>query len=356
MPKPVILIGQGCRDADVKKLSYLNVPILTSWQAIDLLDSDNNFNFGRPGIYGQRCANRILSEADEIISIGCRLSIWTVGYDFTHQNLTQVDIDEREAKSWAKFVRMDAKDYIEQMRPFKRNMEWNEACFAWRKQFPWIEKAHNDKDGYINSYRFMNEINGLLKPDAVIVTDVGGYACSAQQVLRLTPPQRILSSGGLGEMGCGIPGAIGASFSLGMKEVICFVGDGSAMINLQELQTIAHHQLPIKIFVFNNGGYLMIRKTQDLILDGRHYGVDSSSGLSVPDFRRVAAAFGIASTEIRNWDDYHRVMPYVLGETAPVLCEVFMHPDQPIVPKLNPIKREDGTLGTPNFAQLSPIL
>ncbi|HEY6020402.1 MAG TPA: thiamine pyrophosphate-dependent enzyme, partial [Candidatus Paceibacterota bacterium] len=297
-----------------------------------------------------------LAEADLVLSIGCRLSIWTVGYDFHHPNLIMVDIDPKDAKYPCKFVECNAVDYIDKASPFEFDPQWINQCNSWRNQYPWVEDSHEDKDGYINTYRFFHELNKSLKHDAVIVTDVGGYACSAQQVLRLTPPQRIMSSGGLGEMGCGIPGAIGASFANQKGEVMCFVGDGSAMINLQELQTIAHHQLPIKIFVFNNGGYLMIRKTQDTILEGRHYGVSADNGLSVPDFRRIATAFGIASVEIGSWEDYSRVMPYVLGETCPVLCEVRMHPEQPIVPKLNPIRLEDGTLGTPRFDQLSPVL
>ncbi len=356
MSKPVILVGQGCRGVEWEKLVALNAPILTSWQAIDILPSDHPMNFGRPGIYGQRCANKILSECDLLISIGCRMSIWTVGYDFKHPNLTVVDIDKQEAKYAGTFIQKDALDYINSCDSFEPNVDWIKHCQDIRVQFPWIEAAHADQDGYINSYRFMEAINRLLKPDSCIVTDVGGYACSAQQVLRVSPPQRMMSSGGLGEMGCGIPAAIGASFARNKQEVICMVGDGSAMINLQELQTIAHHQLPIKIFVFNNGGYLMIRKTQDLILEGRHYGVSADNGLSVPDFTRVASSFGIAAVDIRTWNDFHRVMPYVMGETAPVLVQVFMHPEQPIVPKLNPIKREDGTLGTPEFWNLSPVL
>lgn len=354
--KPVILIGQGCRGVAWEKLVSLNAPILTSWQAIDIIPSDHPMNFGRPGIYGQRCANKILSECDTLISIGCRMSIWTVGYDFKHPNLTVVDIDKQEAKYAGTFICKDAADFLDGFHPLVRDNAWIDKCIEWRHTYPWVEAAHEDKDGYINSYRFMEAINRLLKPDSCIVTDVGGYACSAQQVLRLSPPQRMMSSGGLGEMGCGIPAAIGASFARNKQEVICMVGDGSAMINLQELQTIAHHQLPIKIFVFNNGGYLMIRKTQDLILEGRHYGVSSDNGLSVPDFRRVASAFGIASVGIQTWEDYRRLIPYIMGETHPVLVEVFMHPEQPIVPKLNPIKREDGTLGTPRFDQLSPVL
>ncbi len=356
MSKPVILIGEGCRGVVPEKLTRLNAPILTSWQAIDIIPSDDPMNFGRPGIYGQRCANAILAECDLLVSIGCRMSIWTVGYDFKHDNLVVVDIDPKEAKYAGKFIQKDALEYINTCSPFERNDDWLQRCNDLRLRFPWVEDAHADKDGYINSYRFMQALNPLLKEDACIVTDVGGYACSAQQVLRLSARQRLMSSGGLGEMGCGIPGAIGASFARNKGEVILFVGDGSAMINLQELQTIAHHQLPIKIFVFNNGGYLMIRKSQDLLNEGRHYGVSADNGLSVPDFTRVARSFGIAALDIREWDDFYRCMPYVLGETAPVVVQVFMHPEQPIVPKLNPFRNADGTLGTPRFDQLSPLL
>src|ERR1700675_209984 len=185
--RPVVLIGNGCRGVDWRKIVAPNAPILTSWQAIDIVPSDHPLNFGRPGVYGQRCANRILFEAGEVLSIGCRMSVWTVGYDFKHPHIFQVEIDERERKDGAEFIHSTAAEFFEDRGPhyfrlIQSETEWISKCEGWRNEFPWIESAHSDRDGYINSYRFMQAINKELKPDSVIVVDVGGFACSAQQV------------------------------------------------------------------------------------------------------------------------------------------------------------------------------
>lgn len=367
--RPVIIVGEGCRGANVAALLDIGAPILTSWQALDLFDSDHPLVFGRTGLYGQRCANKVLFNADFVLSIGCRLSIWTVGYGdkpfAPNARIHVVDIDETEAKKKNislpyEFLIEDAAEFIDSIRGVSLgDMDgmpaWLNQCDYWRSIYPWVESPAHDDTSYINSYRFMQRLNGLFKPDQVIVTDAGGACCSAFQVLRLRPPQRLMTSGGLGEMGCGIPAAIGASFARNKGEVICLVGDGAAMLNLQELQTIAHHQLPIKIIVFANDGYGMIKRTQEAAGYAR-VATDTRSGVSCPSFRLVAQAFQIGAVQIRTWEDFERVMPWFMGSDGPALCEVFIDPEQQFVPKLNPVRREDGTMGSPAFDTLSPLL
>ena len=161
-------------------------------------------------------------------------------------------------------------------------------------------------------------------------------------------------------MGFGLPGAIGASFGRIYEgkpgEVLCLNCDGGMMMNLQELQTIVHHNLPIKIFVFNNDGYLMIKHTQKALFKGHYSGTDQKSGVSCPDFSKVAAAFGLQSFQIRTWDDFERVIPQVQAYDGPLICEVFMHPEQLFVPKLSLAVQEDGTLVSPPLEDLSPLL
>jgi acetolactate synthase-1/2/3 large subunit len=157
--------------------------------------------------------------------------------------------------------------------------------------------------------------------------------CSAHQVLRLRPPQLLMTSGGLGEMGCGLPAAIGAAFARPGKRVICLSTDGGMMMNLQELQTIVHHWLPVKIIVFNNAGYGMLKQTQKnarMALSG----VDADTGVSFPDYRRLATSFGITAAEVAGWDDFHRLLPAMLSVDGPTLIDYRMDPNQPLLPKL----------------------
>lgn len=355
MRRPVILLGYGARGSNIEKLLGLNIPILSSWQAKDLVDNDHPNYFGCPGIYGNRTANRILHNADAILALGNRCAIWNVGYEGIRpdQALTMVDVDEHEVRKFphAEWINRDCKEAVDTLL-WTANKEWLEQCNKWR--LPWVEyPAHNDNE-YINSYRFTKSLEQHLRPDQVIVTDMGTALICAHQVLRLKPPQRIMTSGGLGEMGCALPAAVGASFARNKGEVLCLSTDGGMMMNLQELQTIVHHQLPVKIIVYNNSGYLMIRHTQTtgkMALSG----VNPQTGVSFPDYRRVAESFGIHACEVRSWEDFERIVPSFMSrkDRGPSLLEFHMDPKQKLVPKLDPIYI-DGKATSPAFDQMSP--
>ena len=364
--RPVIMLGNGARGADIARVCGLGVPILTSWNAKDLIDNDHALYFGSPGQYGQRVANKVFYEADMILSIGNRMAIWNVGYEGPRpeQRLVMVDVDAYEVAKFphADWIKQDAGDFISEVDPapivtsyMAGKGTWVTTCQAWRDKFPLVESpAHDDAGGYINSYRFMQRLQGHLRHDEVIVTDMGTAHICAHQVLRLKPPQRIISSGGLGEMGCGIPMAVGASFARNKGEVLCLVGDGGAMMNLQELQTIAHHELPIKIIVFANDGYLMLKHTQKMAGNPLS-GVDRATGVSCPDFVKVARSFDIGACDVRTWIEFEREIDWFLTSPGPMLMQYHMHPQQPLVPKLNPIF-VDGKPTSPRFCDMSPLL
>ena len=166
----------------------------------------------------------------------------------------------------------------------------------------------------------------------------------------------MFSNSGCASMGYDLPAALGAAFADSKRKVICFAGDGSVMMNLQELQTVDHHKLPIKIVVFNNDGYLMIKHTQNAVLKGRFSGVNRNTGVTCPDYKKVAHAFNIPYFEVRTWVDFEKNMSDFLGGDGPALCEVFMHPEQLLVPKLSLAMREDGTLVSPPLEDLSPLV
>lgn len=374
--RPLFWLGHGIRLSGATDLvdgfvKGFNIPALVSWTGIDLFDSYHPLNAGRAGVYGQRHANLILQSCDLLITIGTRLAIPQVGYDITEfcrdAKVVVVDIDTNELNKYptkfTKALHLDAKVFMQELLKEKEKQDINFEFSSWiayirkvKKQFPMPGVEHKDKEGFINSYTFMEKLNHHLKPRQVIVTDMGTALLSGHQALNLKPPQRLLTSQGLGEMGFGLPGAIGASFADGKGEVLCLNCDGGMMMNLQELQTVVHHNLPIKIVVFNNDGYLMIKHTQNALFKGRRIGTDEKSGVSCPDFSKLATAFGITSWKLKTWEDFDSIIPKFLNHEGPAICEVYMHPEQLFVPKLSLASKEDGSLVSPPLEDLSPII
>ena len=237
--RPLLWLGVGIRMADavedIKELvQCLGIPALVTWSAIDMLDSENPLVVGRAGTYGQRAANLILQNCDYLLAIGTRLAIPQVGYEVSElarsaKHITVVDTDASElAKYPERFnhpIHADAGDFIriasELVKPpTTKHLEWVTKCGETRNRFPWVGDEHNDRDGFINIYRFMEKLQPHLKHDQILVTDMGTALLCGHQALSITPPQRLLTSQGLGEMGFGLPGAIGASFARDRGEVI----------------------------------------------------------------------------------------------------------------------------------------
>jgi acetolactate synthase-1/2/3 large subunit len=373
--RPVLWLGHGIRLANATGLiepllRLTGAPALVSWAGIDMVSSDHPQVYGRAGVYGGRAANFVLQNCDTLVCIGTRLALPQIGYDLSElaraARMAVVDVDPAEAVKLGSRVELavqaDAGDFLRALvaeaeaSPLAPPAEWNDRCGRFRERYPEIGPEHADRDGFINSYPFMARLNGHLKDDQVVVTDMGTALLSGHQVLRMRQGQRLMTSTGLGEMGFGLPGAIGASFARGRGEVLCLNCDGGMMLNLQELQTVVHHRLPIKIFVFNNDGYLMIKHTQKALFSGRYSGTDERSGVSCPDYSALAAAFGMPSFQIRSWDDFDEVIPRVQEHDGPLICEVFMHPEQLFVPKLSLAVNDDGTLVSPPLEDLSPFL
>jgi acetolactate synthase I/II/III large subunit len=376
--RPLLWLGIGVRNSGIEPRSAqsfveaLGVPVLLSWSASDLLPFDHPLVVGSAGVYGQRAANFILQSCDALLTIGTRLAVPQIGYELSElargATITAVDVDrtelEKSASRTEHQIQADAAAFVgaamlaipDGPARSEAQTEWREWCTAILSEFPRVGPEHDDKDGFINSYRFMEKLDSHLTPDQVVVTDMGTALLSAHQALELRPPQRLLTSQGLGEMGFGLPGAIGASAALGGGEVLCLNCDGGMMMNLQELQTISHNGFPIKIIVFSNDGYLMIKHTQNAILGGRYAGVDRASGVSCPDFSKVAEAFDMQSFTIKTWEDFDVVIPRLLECPGPAICEVFIHPEQMFHPKLGLKIQPDGSLISPPLEDLSPFL
>ena len=364
--RPIFLAGNGVKlskSIDLFKniINNIQIPVLLTWSGIDILPDEHPLYFGRPGLYGQRSANFILQKSDLIIVLGSRLSIPQIGYDYKEfargAKVVMIDIDKTEFKSFAHLcIETDCNEFLKQLNINYTNNQWLDECYSLSKQFPFIEDAHKD-DIFPNSYRIIDKISDHLKSDQIIVTDMGTALLSGHQAIRLSSNQKMFSSYGLGEMGYGLPAALGAAISSPDKEVLCLNCDGGMMMNIQELQTIIQHILRVKIVFFNNDGYLMIKHTQKMLFKGALNSVDSSTGIVLPDYMKVADAFGYKKYQIKTWDDFNEIFPKFMEWDGPSICEIFMPTNQDFIPKVKGVVNSDNnSIFAPPLEEMSPLL
>lgn len=374
--RPIFWFGNGIRlaksEAKVRPLlEVCPLPTLLSWAGLDMLEETHPLNFGQAGVYGMRASNFILQNADLIIAVGNRMAIPMIGYvhdEFAREaKVVQIDIDPQELDKVKDIVdiaiQADAAQFLDKLLSrFEFNSldkavsaDWLACCQKYLKTYPRIGPEHDD-NSYMNSYRVIDRMSDFFKEDQIITTDMGTALLCAHQAIKLKKGQRLMTSTGLGEMGYGLPAAIGASFARNKGEVICLNCDGGMMMNLQELQTVVHHNLPIKIFIFNNDGYLMIKHTQKNLFKGRYSASSGSSGVTCPDYGKIAGAFDIPYFAINTWDDFKCHMEEILAADHPIICDIFMDPEQFFYPKLSLVIKADGSIVSPPLEDLSPIL
>jgi acetolactate synthase-1/2/3 large subunit len=364
--RPVILAGHGIKlsksvELFKSRMKSLNIPTLLTWSAIDIIDHNNPLFFGSPGVYGQRSANFIFQKCDLLITLGTRLTIPQTGYDMKevarNATIVMVDIDESEFKEFVDFpIRADCGGFLEKMSGVKSSCDsWIRECQSIREEFPIVDKNHRD-DVFPNSYKMIQEISNYLKPNQIIVTDMGTALLSGHQSIHLGGDMTMFSSYGLGEMGYGLPAAFGAAIGGKGREVLCLNCDGGMMMNIQELQTIVQHKLPVKIVIFNNDGYLMIKHTQKMLFKGNYTAVDENTGIVLPDYMKVAKAFGYEGYRIKTWNEFHFYFPRFMDYEGPAICEVFMPPDQDFIPKVKGVVQTDGSIFAPPIEEMSPVL
>lgn len=347
--KPLILAGNGIHlagaEAEFDKLAKVGIPIVTAWGGTDLIATDHHNYIGHVGLMGDRAGNFAIQNADVILAIGSRLTIPVIGHTkhlfAPKAKLIVVDIDPAETTkktiNTALPITADAKDFITAfLAGLKVNYAcpaWWEQCKKWKADYPVMQPEYRDTSKGINSYYFMEVLAKLMADDAIVVADVGVAVLSAMQSLRLNGKQRLLHSGGVSAMGIGLPGAIGACLGGGGRQVISLNGDGGMMMNMQELQTVAHNQFPIKIFVFCNKGYLTMRFTQTT-----HFGRESIAGvnsdLTCANFFEAAPAFGIPAMRLTGESNLEQGIANVLMNEGPVLCEIHSPEDQLLMPRV----------------------
>ena len=364
--RPVILAGHGIKlsksvELFKSRMKSFNIPTLLTWSAIDIIDHNNPLFFGSPGVYGQRSANFIFQKCDLLITLGTRLTIPQTGYDMKevarNATIVMVDIDESEFKEFVDLpIRADCGGFLEKMSGVKSSCDsWIQECQSIREEFPIVDKNHRD-DVFPNSYKMIQEISNYLKPNQIIVTDMGTALLSGHQSIHLGGDMTMFSSYGLGEMGYGLPAAFGAAIGGKGREVLCLNCDGGMMMNIQELQTIVQHKLPVKIVIFNNDGYLMIKHTQKMLFKGNYTAVDENTGIVLPDYMKVAKAFGYEGYRIKTWNEFHFYFPRFMDYEGPAICEVFMPPNQDFIPKVKGVVQMDGSIFAPPIEEMSPLL
>ena len=376
--RPVIHAGYGIRlsqgyNVFRSVIDKLNIPVVTYWNAIDLIEDDHPLYVGRAGNMGDRPGNWAIQNADLVIAIGTRISIRQVGYNWTTwaraAKVIMVDIDQAELKKPTLHVDLpiwaDAKDFLTQLdraitnTPVFTNSIWLEACQNWKKNYPVVQPRQWEENGSTaNVYAFVRYMSQHLPEQSLTAVSNGACCVVGHQTYVIKKGSRFANNSAVASMGYGLPAAIGTCIAGRRRETICLEGDGSIMMNLQELQTIITNRLPIKIFLINNSGYHSIRITQsNLFSEHCKVGIGEESGdLSFPDFHKIAEAFGYPYYEAHSNAQMKQVVNQVLDLEGPVFCEIFTDTEQRWEPKSSTKRLEDGTLVSPPLEDLAPFL
>ena len=364
--RPVIIIGGGVRISKTNKellifLKKFNIPLVTTWSGVDSITHDTKNYMGNVGVYGSRPANFVVQNSDFVLSLGTRLDTRITGgvpKNFAREAvIASVDIDKDELnKNRGLKINIKINECLSDFfsyfkKAFKNSIidkpQWLKKSILWKKKYPMILDIHKNQKKYVNPYFCMKKLSKHLGKDDVVITDEGAHLTWTIQALKVLKKQRLFSAFGNSPMGYAFPASIGASIALNKKKIICIDGDGSIQINIQELQTMVSNKLPIKIIIINNDGYGIIKQFQELYLDKRHEAVDSKKGVTNPNFQKVARAYGIKYSEIKNNSNIDRVLKKAINSKNAEFINVFVKPDQKITPKL--------TFGSP-LEDLSPQL
>jgi acetolactate synthase-1/2/3 large subunit len=374
--RPLIIVGNGVRLARaenemIELIDRLNIPVITTWKAIDMLPDIHPLFAGRAGTLGERGANFALQNADWLLCLGTRLDFSQTGFDRAQfaraAKKVVVDIDSNELNKLAAFIdipiccnvglfidqflqQADAVIYIDRT-------VWQNRIKEWRKKYPVVLPEYWESQDYVNPYVFIDTLCEALASNDVIVPCSAGTAAEITfQAFRVKAGQRISSNHGLGAMGFDLPASIGACLASGGKRTVCISGDGGIQLNIQELETIRRLSLPIKIFVLNNKGYSSIRATQRNYFDSHYICSDEKSGLTLPDINNLAHAYGLSSINISNNNGLRTKIEEALNTEGPVVIEILAIPDFSVAPRVASQRCEDGTMVSKPLEDLWPFL
>jgi acetolactate synthase-1/2/3 large subunit len=375
--RPVVFAGMGLRISGMHKeflelLDVLKVPVVTGWNAHDVLTNDSLYYAGRPGTVGDRAGNFTVQNADFLLVLGSRLNIRQVSYNWksfaSRAWKAMVDIDRAELDKPTLNIDLKVRANLQRFIPALRKKlltykvpSAHSVYLAWCRErvnrYPVVVPEYYENQSQINLYVWIKELFTSLADDSIVITGNGSACVVSFQAAELKSGQRLYTNSGNASMGYDLPAAIGASIAMGRKKVICLAGDGSLMMNLQELQTVVGYDLPIKVIVINNNGYHSIRQTQAAYFSDNMFGIGPNDGVTLPDFVELAKAFKIPSVGVRTMNQWNSdsVQSLLQGDQY-ALIELFVDPDLPFAPKLASRKLPDGTMVSPSLEDMAPFL
>ena len=371
--RPAIIVGSGvhnahCEELFLKVAESLNIPVLTSISGIDLIPSDHPLFFGRPGILGERPANLIMQNIDLFIVLGTRMGIRICGYAYetvaraAKKVMVDIDPNELEKPTFRPDVKIcaDAGDFLRalavELPSLGPKAEWLDYCRRMKAKYPVILPEHRARTDYVSSYVLPEAIMRHAPDPLTVVTSNGIAYTSTFQAIPIRKGMRMFSNEACASMGYGLPAAIGAAFADAGRTVVCFEGDGSIQMNIQELQTLLNYKLPVKLFVYNNGGYRSIKTTQRAFFNGRFMGSEAGSGVILPSFEKIAAAYGLPYFRLKNNQVLDAKLPEIFATEGPALVEVMLDPFEKLGPKAASKKLPDGTMVSAPLEDMAPFL
>lgn len=373
--KPLIVAGNGIRlskaaDDFLQLVQQLKIPFVTSNMAIDLVDHNNRYFIGVAGQKGQRAANIALQNADLLISIGCRLSVSLIGFEYDKfapsAKKIVVDIDPVEhQKKTIKidlFLNLDAKLFIKELLKKTRKEKlyfsnnWVKTLKNLSLRYPVCLPEYAKKKSPLNIYFVVNRISDNLKENDIVISDAGFPYYMVAQGIKIKKGQRFILPGATAGLGYSLPASTGAGIAAKKRRIICITGDGSFQTNIHELGTIVTNKLPVKIFVLNNGGYLSIRTTQKNYFNQRFIGESKNTGLGFPDTGKIAQAYGLPFYQIKNARALNKIIPQVLRRKGPVLCEISCLKWQAVAPTVSSKRLPDGSMVSTAIDDMFPFL
>lgn len=379
--KPVILAGNGIKLANAMEsfyafIDYMKIPVLTTWKTIDFLGEEDALYVGHPGSMGDRGANLILQDADLLISVGSRIDTSLTAFNEQHfgKNAQKVvvDIDANELKRMKlDQVRIrlacDAQKFISALLEACKGQEWsmqkaqwqewNKSAHQLRNKYPVVTDAHKNKKEFVSAYYFIKVLCDALTKEDIIVPESSGAAGEiTYQAFQLKKGQRMKNAAGLGSMGFGLPYAIGSCLANNKKRTILINGDGAFQMNIQELQTLVRLNLPVKIFIWSNGGYASIQSMQRNTFDGHYVASGKSSGLEMPDICAVAKGYNIPTFSVYNNVEMEQIVPKILEMQGTVLCELSISPEETVSPRTKSFRLPDGSMKSSLLEEMWPLV
>ncbi len=374
--KPIIISGYGIRSAKAEKefLKFVNltkIPIITSWNTIDIINTNSKNVIGRSGVFGDRASNYAVQKCDLLIVLGSRMSTAQVGYmdelfsvssKKIYVDISKKELNKKTFKADLK-INQDVKKFLEEINKelikkfkYKNNfVTWRDRVLYLKNRYKTVLEHQKKVKNYTNSFRFVDQLCKQLQNKDIVVTDMGTSFTCTMQAFNSKGSQRLFTSSGLASMGYGLPASIGACFGSNKNRVICIAGDGGLMFNLQELQTIVHYNLPIKIFLIDNDGYLT-QKLMQIKNFKRYVGAHPSSGVSCPDFKEIGKAFKIKTSVINDDLSMKPQLKKILKDKKAHLCVIKIPPMQPLTPRVVMKMNKDGSFDKVGIESVAPFL